>query len=187
MLDLNEILNKENIFYTGLAVFGVIFLSRFFQLYVDYSDLTSNLYVFLSRLVAVLAFALYTKQLVKKDISIFNIFLSLFYIIVIIINILNGGNLRTILSVTYPIIVLSMIMEICFKHNYKSTIISLNYIFIILIFINFFQMVFFNNLLGEYQYFLGGRNHLGIILLISTFITHLYSSIRKDSCILKLC
>ncbi len=184
--DLKEIFDRNNIIYTFFIFLGVIFLSRFFSLYVDFSANTTSMYIFLSRLITFFSICLYLKLLIKKNISIYNILLLLFYIVVFLLNIFNHGNLRGVLSITYPIIALSIILEMSFKHNYKSAIISLNYIFSILIFINFFQMLFLHNVLGEHIYFLGPRNQLGPVFLISIFICYLYSRIRNNSYIFNI-
>lgn len=180
--DFSIIKLKENLFYSLMIVLSVVFLSRFFNLFTGGDNsITQSIYVWISRILCVFICFWYIKTKKVKKISSFNIFLSLFYLLIILINIFNGGELRSILSITYPIVSISLLFELSFSYNKNLTVCVLNYSLLLLIIINFSQMLFFGNVIGEHQFLLGYRNQLGILLIIQLFVCSIYCYLKNNN------
>lgn len=179
--DMKECFSKKNIFFTGLIFVNVLFLSRFFTLARNNNDLWYSIFILASRFVLIIDLIFYLKYLYNnKSINFFNVGVIVYHIIILIINFVDNGSMRSVISSTYPIIALSMLLEMTFKSRYRLTYTILNYTFLFLITTNILQMIFFKGIFGEHLYFLGPRNQLGIVGLITLFLTYLYSHNNRN-------
>ncbi len=175
--DMKSMLCKKNIFYSFVIILNVLFMSRFFYIYRPEETFLSTGYIWLSRILCVFDVGLYSLHLYKHRGKINGLVLSVlsFLVMIFIINIIDGGSIRSVISSSYPIIGMIMVFEILFKKDSRHIMTVLYYTFSILLFLNIFQMIFLHDLIGENVYLLGYRNQLGVFSLIGLFIAHLYS------------
>lgn len=174
--DIKNMVNSKNIFYTILLVLNLIFMPRFFYIYRPENTIFSSIFIWVSRVLFILDIGLYILYLRKDKINKFILFIIGYSVLVCIINVIDHGVLRSVISSSYPIVGLIIALFMTFKHNIRHTITVMYNTFLILFILNLVQMIFFTNWIGENVYLLGYRNQLGVMLLIGLFISHLYSS-----------
>jgi len=178
--DISLMFKNENIKWTLIFILAVLVLSRFFDIYTGAEDgFVNTVYIWLSRMAAVVVLTKYVPFWLKNKKVSLSIVVGMFYTMLFLISILNGGDLRCVLSLSYPIVALVMLLEMSISANYKQTIIILNYLFTFLLTVNFLQMLLFNNSIAEHYYLLGGRNQIGILMIIALFVSYLYSKERN--------
>lgn len=172
--DIKNLLDKKNIFYTLMMFLSIFFLSRFFHIYVKDGTIGAQIYAIMSKILFLsnaIVFIFYLRK-TKFDLIIFTPII--YQIIIFIINIVDKGYSKSIISNGYPIVGLILLVGVCFKHDYRHTIIGFNWIFLILTSINLLLMIFCNQCFGNNVYFLGGRNQLAIVYIIGLLIAYLY-------------
>lgn len=177
-----KIIKENNKLISFFLIFCMFFQSRFFVFSIENFDSAKIIYMWLSRITTIIIIICYYKFIMKqKQISGFTISIFIVYLVMFIMNFFNNGELRTVLSISYPILSLIMAIEICFEYNYKSSIVILNHFFGILITANFIFKLFLPSLFGEFTFLLGPRNQIGILLMIYIFVTYLYKNEFKQN------
>lgn len=180
--DFRVMFDKKNLLYSLMIILNIIFLSRFFYLYRPENTIINSLYIWISRVIFIFDVGFYGIFIFwqKHKINKLEIFVFGLLSVIFVINIIDKGNIRNLLSSIYPLIGLIIFLDVAFNKNFKNCIIVLFHLFFVLLTVNLVQMFFLNDLIGENVYILGYRNQLGTVLLIAIFISHLYSRYRSN-------
>lgn len=180
--DVHTLLKGDHGVMSIILLLGVVLLSRFFTLYLGADDsIWNTMFVWLSRLYVVLiggAYVLFKWKRIKTEKEWYSIGVIAFYVLIFVLNVVAGGNMRRVISTVYPPAGLIMLLEMVYRINAKKATVALNYIFNLLITLNFLQILLFGDAIGEYRYLLGYRNQMGLVLFITIFLGYLYYLMR---------
>lgn len=157
-----------------LLILGLFLLMRFYVI----EELSGNFfYTNASRMAFLVVLLLYLFKYKKISIPIVLIFL--YYLMISISTLLNGHSLRTLIMTAYPTIGLAMLMEYYTKKDFKILISSIALIFKVLLTLNIIIYLVDPSRYGEYQYFLGVANQMGVIYIVGICCIYLDSKINK--------
>ena len=180
--DINKSVLKKPIVFLFIF-FAVVFLSRYFYFYRGDSGLIYSIYLWGSRLFSLLSLPLFIINLKRKKVKISISVIGL-YLLLNLINLINKGDVRSMLSSSYPIISLVILFEFISYKREKLFVTDLYATFFILVFLNLIQMFFFPQWIDQHQYLLGMRNQIGIVLIINLFVADVYSKMIKVKCLM---
>lgn len=171
----------EFIFYFLL----IFFISRFFnfEIFGKYPIL-KNIYKYCSQIFfLVITFCWIRKNsITRKDIKIMG--LIIIYIFSMLIStIINNGDIRNIIMISYPLLGIVMLISIALKRNIFIFFKSYAYLFYILVLINLLDSVLFKDLSSQYStsyFFIGGKNQLAIAFSVGLCFINIYLKGNKN-------
>lgn len=173
-----KIKNKKDCFKILYYIILLFFINRFFQFELfQKCPFFHKIYINFSRISFLIILILWLKNKKNfKDIKLL-LLISIYFVLVLMLTILNSGNVRSFIMMSYPIIGTILLICLGIHKNIDLLLESFVYLFYGLIVINFFDAILFKDISSEYStnyYFIGGKNQLAISFSVGFCFVKIY-------------